>query len=185
MADDRNADLTQKAHLTVGSHIKCRYQGGDVEGQVAAFHTASRLLIIKAPASNGKSTNNDIYVINADCVEKLSIEDGNPADSLRAIDFQKLEKRRMKSIGLKKARIRALSADVAPEGRKLFLTIIKTIDEVAWDGEKIVVLNEVTISPPYRIDNVSGEKEASVIHVKKIVDKHWKEQQSSQPQPPT
>lgn len=55
------------------------------------------------------------------------------------------------------------------------------IDEVAWDGEKIVVLNEVTISPPYRIENVSGEKEASVIHVKKIVDKHWKEQQSSQP----
>jgi len=181
MADDRNADLTQKAHLTVGSHIKCRYQGMDVEGQVAAFHAASRLLIIKAPASNGKATNNDMYIINADCVEKLSIEDGNAADSLKAIDFQKLEKRRLKSIGLKKARIRALSADVAPEGRKLFLTIIKTIDEVAWDGEKIVVLNEVTISPPYRIENVSGEKEASVIHVKKIVDKHWKEQQSAQP----
>lgn len=46
MADDRNADLSQKAHLTVGSYIKCRYQGGEVEGQVQAFHTPSRLLII-------------------------------------------------------------------------------------------------------------------------------------------
>jgi len=37
-----------------------------------------------------------------------------------------LEKRRQKAAGTKKARILALSADVAPEGRQLFLTIIKT-----------------------------------------------------------
>lgn len=46
MADDRNADLSQKAPLTVGSYIKCRYQGGEVEGQVQAFHNPSRLLIV-------------------------------------------------------------------------------------------------------------------------------------------
>lgn len=59
--------------------------------------------------------------------------------------------------------------------------VFTSIDEVAWEGEKIIVLNEVTISPPYRAENVSGDIEASVIHVKKIVDKHWKELQ----QPPT
>lgn len=52
------------------------------------------------------------------------------------------------------------------------------IDEVAWDGSKIVVLNEVFISPPYKTENVEGQKEASLTHVRKIVDKHWKEQQS-------
>lgn len=50
------------------------------------------------------------------------------------------------------------------------------IDEVAWDGEKILVLNEVRISPPYKVDNVQGDKEASVTHVRKMVDKYWKEQ---------
>lgn len=63
----------------------------------------------------------------------------------------------------------------------IFILLI-SIDDVNWDGDKIIVLNEVTISPPYRIENVSGDKDASVIHVKKIVDKHWKEQT---PQPQT
>jgi hypothetical protein len=53
------------------------------------------------------------------------------------------------------------------------------IEEVAWDGDNIVVLNEVRISPPYKVEDVKGDKEASVIHVKKIVDRHWKELSSS------
>lgn len=48
------------------------------------------IVCIEAPASNGKATNNDIYVINADCVEKLSIEDGTPAETLKSIDFVKV-----------------------------------------------------------------------------------------------
>ena len=49
------------------------------------------------------------------------------------------------------------------------------IDEVVWDGETIVVLGEVRVTPPYKVEDVVGEKDASVTHVKKIVDKHWKE----------
>lgn len=174
MADEKSVD--QKFYFPVGSHIKCVYQGNHVEGEIAAYHNVSRLLIIRAQASNGKASANDVYVINTEILDKIAItNDHVPAEIVRPIDFQKLEKRRLKAIGLKKARIRALSADVAPEGRKLFLTITKTIDEVVWDGDVIVVLNEVRISPPYKVENVNGEKEASVIHVRKIVDKHWKE----------
>lgn len=31
-----------------------------------------------------------MYIINADCIEKLSIEDGAPADTLKQIDFAKV-----------------------------------------------------------------------------------------------
>jgi len=179
MADERSGsggDLSNKGYFGVGSHIKCRYQGSQVEGEVAAFQNSSRLLVIRAPPTNGKSSSNNVFLINADCVDKISVDDRTSAEHLRPIDFQKLGKRREKSIGLKKARILALSADATPEGRKVFLAITKTIDEVVWDGEDIVVLGEVHISPPYKAENVKGEKEASVVHVRKIVDKHWKEQ---------
>jgi len=175
MADDKSIDLTQKAYFTVGSQIKCRFQGDDVEGQVAAFNHSDRILMIRSPTSSGKSGTTDFVLINADCVEKISVEDPTPTDSLKTVDLQKVEKRRQKASAIKYSRIRALSAGVPPEARKLFLTIIKTIDEVAWDGDKIMVLNEVRISPPYKVEDVQGEKEASVVHVKKIVDKHWKE----------
>jgi len=177
MADDKNIDITQKGFFTVGSHIKCRFPGEDVEGQVAAFNRSDRLLMIRSASSCGKAANSDFILINADCMEKISVEDDStPMDCLKPVDFQKLDKRRQKLAATKKSRIRALSAGVPPEARKLFLSIIKTIEEVAWDGDKILVLNEVRISPPYRVENVQGEKEASVIHVKKMVDKHWKEQ---------
>jgi len=176
MADDKSADITQKGLFTVGSHIKCRFQGDDVEGHVAAFNPTDRMLMIRSPASCGKSTSSDFILINADCVEKISVEEISPTESLRAIDFHKLERRRQKLSQNKKSRIRALTAGVSPEARKLFLSIIKTIDEVAWEGDKILVLNEVRISPPYKVENVQGDKEASVIHVRKMVDKHWKEQ---------
>nr|QBH72795.1 hypothetical protein [Isotomurus palustris] len=174
MADNKNMDLT-KTFFTVGSQIKCRFQGDDVEGQVAAFNHSDRILMIRSPSSCGKPTNTDFILINADCVEKISVEDRVPPETLKPVDFHKLEKRRQKLAAIKKSRIRALSAAVLPEARKLFLTIIKTIEEVAWDGDNIVVLNEVRISPPYKVEDVTGEKEASVILVKKIVDKHWKE----------
>jgi len=185
MADERGVD---GVNFTLGSQIKCRYQSGQgqVEGQVAAFQNSSRLLLVRAPASNGKSTFNNVYIINADCLEKISVDERtNPDVENKPVDFTKLEKRRKKAIGLKKARIRALSADVPPEGRKLFLSIIKTYGnelDVAWEGENIVVLNHVKISPPYKSDDVkseNGEKDAAVIQIKKIVDKHWKDLQSN------
>jgi len=170
-------DLSNKGYFGVGSHIKCRYQGNQVEGEVVAFQNSSRLLVIRAPATNGKSSANNVFLINADCVDKISVDDRAPVESLRPIDFQKLGKRREKAIGSKKAKITALSADASPDGRKIFLAITKTIDEVAWDGTDIVVLGEVRVSPPYKVENVKGDKEASAVHVRKIVDKYWKDQQ--------
>jgi len=182
MASDREAgggDLGNKGYFRVGSHIKCRYQGGEVEGEVAAFQSSYRLLVIRSPPSNGKASASNVYLINADCVCGISVDDRPTPEHLRPIDFHKLGKRREKSIGTKKARIRALAADVTPEGKKLFLAITKTIDEVTWDGSVIVVLNEVRISSPYKVENVEGEKEASVVHIKKIVEKYWKEQEDT------
>jgi len=63
----------------------------------------------------------------------------------------------------------------------MVLIVPISYDEVDWDGDNIIVLNEVKITPPYRVENVHGltEKEASVVMVRKIVDKHWAEQPAS------
>jgi len=172
MADDKNFD----GMFTVGAAIKCRFQGDDVEGHIAAFSAADRLLMIKSPAASGKSSNFDYILINADCLDVVSLESNNVSETFKPLDFQKLEKRRVKSLQTKKTKILALAADVSAEARKLFLYIMKTIEEIGWEGDKIFVLNEVHISPPYKPENVQGDKEASLSHVKKIVDKYWKEQ---------
>lgn len=42
--------------------------------------------------------------------------------------------------------------------------------EVSWEGKNIVIMNEVTITPPYKADNVKGQSDSKAfIHVRKMV----------------
>jgi len=74
--------------------------------------------------------------------------------------------------------ITALTSGVTPEGLKLFNAIKKTIDDVIWDGKDIKVMEQVTIRPPYLPENILGSPQAdkAVNHVRKIVEKHLKDQ---------
>ena len=40
---------------------------------------------------------------------------------------------------------------------------------MTWEGKDIRVMDQVTISPPYLPENVQGNMEKAVTHVKKIV----------------
>jgi len=47
MSNEQSGDLSQKGVFSVGSRIKCRYKGNQVEGDVSGFHSAARLLMIR------------------------------------------------------------------------------------------------------------------------------------------
>lgn len=51
----------------------------------------------------------------------------------------------------------------------LFIKINYRIEDVAWEGKNIRVMDQVTISPPYHPENVQGNMEKAVNHVRKIV----------------
>jgi len=46
---------------------------------------------------------------------------------------------------------------------------IDRIDDVCWSGKDIKVMEQVTIKPPYLPENVIGNADKAVNHVKKIV----------------
>ena len=53
---------------------------------------------------------------------------------------------------------------------KFLIFLLKSrIDDVAWDGKDIKVMEQVTIKPPYLPENVIGNADKAVNHVKKIV----------------
>lgn len=44
------------------------------------------------------------------------------------------------------------------------------IDDVTWDKDKILVLNEVTIEPPYRPDTIRAKEDSKALkYIKQIV----------------
>jgi hypothetical protein len=52
-----------------------------------------------------------------------------------------------------------------------FLLAVYSIDQVKWEKENIIVMNEVTIVPPYTADSCSAENADSLAlqHVRKLV----------------
>lgn len=55
--------------------------------------------------------------------------------------------------------------------------------QVAWVGQNIVVFNEVTIKPPYTVEDVGGSPDSrQLTYVKKIVEKFVSDQAASLPE---
>lgn len=65
----------------------------------------------------------------------------------------------------------------------ILMNYLFRIEEISWLGSNILIMNQVIISPPYLLDNVTEYKEAkesnakAVTHVRKIVEKFYKDQQ--------
>ena len=94
-----------------------------------------------------------------------------------SLNVQRLEDRADEQIRLKRQLVAALKAGVSPDGQRLFTAIKKTIEEVSWRNEDIIVMDKVCVSKPYNPDcvkplNEKVQEKKAIEHVRKIVEKH-------------
>ncbi|RZF32899.1 hypothetical protein LSTR_LSTR004290 [Laodelphax striatellus] len=164
----------------IGSIVYCKTcYNKEIEGEVQAFDPQTKMLILKSAASNGRESLNDVHVVNLSLVSDVQVRKEVNISPVHqpALNLQRLNTRVRNQVEEKRRLVTALAAGVSPDGQKLFLTICKTINDVTWQGPNIVVLNQVTITPPYRPENVNGNAESKAFnHIKKVVEKHVKDQ---------
>ncbi|XP_022199471.1 protein LSM12 homolog isoform X2 [Nilaparvata lugens] len=165
----------------IGSIVYCKTcYNKEIEGEVQAFDPQTKMLILKCSSSSGKASLNDVHVVNLSLVSDVQVRKEVNISPVHqpALNLQRLNTRVRNQVEEKRRLVTALAAGVSPDGQKLFLTICKTINEVTWQGPNIVVLNQVTITPPYRPENVIGNADSKAFnHIKKVVEKHVKDQQ--------
>ena len=99
-----------------------------------------------------------------------------------SLNVQRLKNRAEEQIKSKKRLVAALKAGVSPEGQRLFTAIKKTIEDVSWRNEDIIVMDKVCVTKPYNPDCVKplhdGVHEKKAIdHVRKIVEKHLQDRE--------
>jgi len=143
--------------------------------QINIYLLISLTNFLECPASNGRSSLNDVHVVNLSLVSNVQvIREVSPTtiEPPQSLNLQRLNTRVRNQIEEKKRLVMALQAGVSPEGQKLFIAISKTIQDITWNGANIVVFDNVTIRPPYKVDNVHGNTESGAYrHVKKVVCK--------------
>uniref|UniRef100_A0A8C5KAZ1 AD domain-containing protein n=1 Tax=Jaculus jaculus TaxID=51337 RepID=A0A8C5KAZ1_JACJA len=169
-------------YFGVGSQVPCgTCQEQRLQGEVVAFDCQSKMLALKCPSSSGKPNHADTLLINLQYVSEVEIiNDRTEAPPPPAsLNVSKLAS---------KARTQKekLSQACAISGPQLFQTFHKTIKECKWQEKKhIVVMEEVVITPPYQVENCKGKEGSALSHVRKIVEKHFRDVESQKiPQRP-
>ncbi|XP_064456828.1 protein LSM12 homolog A-like [Ornithodoros turicata] len=169
--------------FSLGSVVSCKTCYNQViEGEVLAFDQHTKTVMLKCSSSSGKANVSNVRMVNLSFVSELSVkkEAGlHQPPPPQPLNIEKLNLRAKQNIEERHRLAEAVAAGVSSDGIHLFLAIRKTIDDVSWQGKNIIVMNQVTISPPYRPENCKGktENEHSVSHIRKIVEKHLRDQQ--------
>ncbi|KAL9187347.1 hypothetical protein ACHAXT_001450 [Thalassiosira profunda] len=103
------------------------------------------------------------------------------AEELKAplpnVSRKALEERERRAVRLAEESFGHVNQKASPEGQKAFDKLLKACNEVVWRGESILVLKEIRVDPPYKVDNCThvgsggggGLNAHSLERVKKIV----------------
>ncbi|ESP00758.1 hypothetical protein LOTGIDRAFT_200724 [Lottia gigantea] len=167
MADSDYFHIGSKVSLTT-----CHNQ--ELSGEVIAFDISSRVLALKIPAACGKHNLYDVRLINLQLVSNIQVTQEAPdtePPQLTTLNMPRINSRLRQNCESKRKQLDHVGDNVSPEGQNLFYAIVKTINDVRWDHQTIVVMDEVSIEPPYRLEDCKG-KGQMLDHVKKIVKKH-------------
>jgi len=143
-----------------GSLVKCiTCHGEEFQGEVLAYDTEKKVLLIKQASSSGKPELNNITMLNMDFVKTFQITKNNnqtPSQPLPSLDQKKLQRRYKEEVELKMLLAKAVLQGATREGVNLFLFMKKLFKETVWDGLQIVVMDQVVIKPPYTRDSCSS-----------------------------
>ncbi|XP_046995244.1 protein LSM12 homolog [Schistocerca americana] len=164
----------------IGSIVVCKTcYNKEIEGEVLAFDPTTKMLILKCPASSGRASLNDVHIVNLALVSDVQVkkEVNSVPEAPASLNLQRLNSRVRKQIEEKRRLVASLAAGVSPEGQKLFLAISRTIKDVTWQGPNILVFEQITITPPYKLENIRGDSESKAfLHIRKVMEKHAKDQ---------
>ncbi|KAH8286802.1 hypothetical protein KR018_011758, partial [Drosophila ironensis] len=174
--------------FTIGSTVVCTTCFNDeVEGEVLAFDHNTKMLILKCRSKSAEELS-DIYVSNLSLCSNVQVikECNGNFDDPQKLNLEQVKMRLRKTVERRQDYLKSKNADVSPEAQELYRAIAKQYgyNEVSWQGPNIQILNEVTISPPYRVDNVvsTSNNDSSCNYIKRIIKQFFNTRPSPAPE---
>lgn len=159
-----------------------------VEGKIYSYNSTSNTLTIQLPKRT--QTTPSFKIIKCSFIKTLEVIGDKPS-------YNSFKKQQIKPSLVNVERVQALlneriaitkkEADmkrrgITREGQFIFDALSRTVSDTRWNGKNIVVLDDIIISPPYKIESIKSLNEHSnqslnLIH--KILEKSWKDLEST------
>ncbi|ONH68218.1 Protein LSM12 [Cyberlindnera fabianii] len=151
--------------------------GQESTGSIYAYTTTPGSLVLQIPTTTALGNTYNYKFLRTSQVKHLEIvsttTDVSTIAQIAPVDTQlipQIIKKNTENVELGR---KTRNVKASKEGQ----AFIKLCPNVTWKGNNITVLDEVTIFPPYRVDNIQSDKEddgeSAMRLVKKIVDGVW------------
>lgn len=154
--------------------------GEDYTGTVYSYTTQPGTLVLQVTASSVTGCGFSYKFFRTSQIKELNVLsktiDPSAVAEIHQIDpknMPKIIQRNKENFELVK---KTRNENAGREGQTIFNAVYKTMPSVRWSGDSIVVLEEVKIDPPYRVDSIRSldqEEDGAAQLVKKIVDGVW------------
>jgi len=162
----------------LGSIVSCTTCFHDeVEGEVMGFDHNTKMLILSG--SKSSTDLNDVYVLNLSLCSNVHVVkecNGNFAEEPQKLNLEQIKIRLRNTVQQRQTYLKSKNADVSPYGQELYRVIAKQFkyNEVSWQGLNIQIFNEVTVYPPYRVENVvtNSGNPSLCNYIKKMIEQY-------------
>jgi len=173
----------QQDVFPLGAVVECQTMKREtVSGEVLCYDHATRLLVLRL--NNGPKP--EMRFLNLALVDQVAVVKNPPPDYTPMVPYSTAAQgqERLRRAELKKCTSMP-SVTISHTGQRIFIAIRKTLEDIKWDGENIIVLSRVAVRPPYTTEDVAPlpnlpptihhQAVSTVTHVKKIMDKHMRQ----------
>lgn len=146
--------------------------GEKVSGEVYCTDLVSNVIALQQSM--------DVRMISVGSIEESKLVGEASSDSAKIVGNlthtkKILEEREKRAVRLAEESLRHLNPKASPKGQVVFDRLLKACNEVVWQGQSIIVLNQIQVDPPYDQENCklleagSAQAGGSLERVQKIV----------------
>ena len=150
------------------------------EGKIYSFNSVNNTITLQTNRKN--QTVYDFKIIKCSFIKSLQVIGGKPnTNSFKKqtikpsmVNLDRVETFLNQEIERSNKNILLKGKGVTPEGQIIFDLIYKTIPDTRWDGKDIIILDDIKVVPPYKIDNIVKLHETpSVDLIERIIERGW------------
>ncbi|KAH8415652.1 hypothetical protein KR222_007383, partial [Zaprionus bogoriensis] len=172
----------------IGTQLHVETCFGDQHtGEVITYEHSVKMLILSCPSKDKDKDKGSggryRCIINLDFCKNLRIiqEAKTPPDSLDSLEaparlnLMHLDQRLQETVEQRELQLRSRNEHATPRGRQLFQLLSKHFvnNELSWQLDKIMVLQQVVVVPPYRTSDISSSRNCPKLlnYVQRLVER--------------
>ncbi|CAL9733304.1 hypothetical protein MOSE0_A02784 [Monosporozyma servazzii] len=150
------------------------------EGKIYAFNSGYNTIVLQTNRKNQSPY--DFKVIKCSFIKTLEVIGDKPnANSFKKqylrpslVNLERVEDFLKEQIHISNKNSLLKGKGVSREGQTIFDLIYKTVPDTKWVGKDIVILDDIKVTPPYKVDNIVTIHETqSVDLIERIVERAW------------